>query len=41
MSSADGAWPVVWVQPLAHACSDATAFGIPTAVLDVSPCKVS
>jgi hypothetical protein len=31
----------VWVQPPANACANPTALGIPTAVLDVSPCKVS
>jgi peptidoglycan hydrolase-like protein with peptidoglycan-binding domain len=31
----------VWVQPPANACANPTGLGIPTAVLDVSPCKVS
>ena len=31
----------VWVQPPANACANPTALGIPAAVLDVSPCKVS
>jgi hypothetical protein len=31
----------VWVQPPTDACNEATALGIPTDVLNVSPCKVS